>query len=378
MSRAIRQLVARKNLTPGLLTQFLREHEFPIIEEHTATFAFVGEAEAVSLRHWIHGLPASQPFKRLMGSPLWYHVMDVPEGSRIEYKIEVTQRGQSRWVIDPLNPHQARDPYGANSVLLGPRYEHPTWAEADKEARTGSIETHRIDSKHLDGNREFRVYLPARFRRRRRYPLLVVHDGDDYLRFSNLQTVLDNLIHRLEIPSMIVALTNPVGRLTEYAAGRAHAAFVAKELVPWLEDTYPLLEDPAQRGLMGASFGAVQTLATALYQPGVFGNLLLQSGSFAFSDIGKHWRGPAFEPVVKFMNGYRATPKKPAPRAFVSCGMYESLIYENRSMVPLFERTGLNVRYVESRDGHNWENWRDRLREGLSWLFPGPSLLVYE
>ncbi len=34
MSRAIRQLAARKNLTPGLLTQFLREHEFPIIEEH--------------------------------------------------------------------------------------------------------------------------------------------------------------------------------------------------------------------------------------------------------------------------------------------------------------------------------------------------------
>ncbi len=28
--------------------------------------------------------------------------------------------------------------------------------------------------------------------------------------------------------------------------------------------------------------------------------------------------------------------------------------------------------------GHNWENWRDRLREGLSWLFPGPLWMVYE
>ena len=36
--------------------------------------------------------------------------------------------------------------------------------------------------------------------------------------------------------------------------------------------------------------------------------------------------------------------------------------------------TGMEVRYVEARDGHNWENWRDRLREGLSWLFPGPLL----
>jgi enterochelin esterase family protein len=38
----------------------------------------------------------------------------------------------------------------------------------------------------------------------------------------------------------------------------------------------------------------------------------------------------------------------------------------------------MDVRYVEAADGHNWENWRDRLREGLSWLFPGPLLLVYE
>ena len=39
---------------------------------------------------------------------------------------------------------------------------------------------------------------------------------------------------------------------------------------------------------------------------------------------------------------------------------------------------GMEVRFVEARDGHNWENWRDRLREGLSWLFPGPLLLVYD
>src|SRR5439155_24657040 len=67
-----------------------------------------------------------------------------------------------------------------------------------------------------------------------------------------------------------------------------------------------------------------------------------------------------------------------AERVFVSCGMYESLIYENRSLVPLLQSSGMDVRYVEARDGHNWENWRDRLREGLSWLFPGPLLLVYE
>ena len=75
---------------------------------------------------------------------------------------------------------------------------------------------------------------------------------------------------------------------------------------------------------------------------------------------------------------FRARPGRPADRIFVSCGMYESLIYENRSLVPLLQSTGMDVRYVEARDGHNWENWRDRLRTAFSWLFPGPLWMVYE
>ena len=81
---------------------------------------------------------------------------------------------------------------------------------------------------------------------------------------------------------------------------------------------------------------------------------------------------------MEFVNEFRADPRPFSERVFVSCGIYESLIYENRSLVPLLQSTGMEVRYVEARDGHNWENWRDRLREGLSWLFPGPLWMVYE
>ena len=71
-------------------------------------------------------------------------------------------------------------------------------------------------------------------------------------------------------------------------------------------------------------------------------------------------------------------PERVSERVYVSCGIYESLIYENRSLVPLLQGTGMEVRYEEARDGHNWENWRDRLRAALSWLFPGPLWMVYE
>jgi len=130
---------------------------------------------------------------------------------------------------------------------------------------------------------------------------------------------------------------------------------------------------------MGASFGAVAALSTAWHFPGRFDRLLLQSGSFAFSDLGEHHsRDATFDPVVRFVNALREDPGRPAERLYISCGIYESLIYENRSLVPLLQGSGLEVRYEEARDGHNWENWRDRLRTGLSWLFPGPLWMVYE
>jgi enterochelin esterase family protein len=222
------------------------------------------------------------------------------------------------------------------------------------------------------------VYLPARFRRTRRYPLVVFHDGVDYVRFASLKTVLDNLIHRLEIPSMVVALIQSPDRLREYADDPRHADFLALDLVPQLERAFPLVGRPDARCLARASFGAVASLAAAWRHQGVFGRLLLQSGSFAFTDIGPHDRGPLFDPVVRFVNSFRRNPGKAASHLYVSCGVYESLIYYNRSLVPLLERAGMDVRYSEANDGHNWENWRDRLREGLSWLFPGPLWLVYE
>ena len=177
---------------------------------------------------------------------------------------------------------------------------------------------------------------------------------------------------------MFVALTQSANRLEEYAGDPAHSAFLCEELLPALANRYPLDDRPSARGLLGASFGAVASLATAWHRPGHFDRLLLLSGSFAFTDIGESRRGPVFDPVVDFMNGFRKSPCKLAESVFLSCGIYESLIFENRSLLPLLQETGATVRYVEARDGHNWENWRDRLREGLSFLFPGPLRMVYE
>lgn len=378
MSAALDLLLADGAPSPAAIDAFLEHNSFPIVDGRQLTFFFRGEADAVLLQHFIFGLPTSQPFHRIDGTDLWYLEQELPTNSRMQYKLNLVRGEDHTWILDPLNPHLARDPFGANSVCHSAGAERPEWTLPDSEARPGKIENVQLTSQAFGEDRQVKVYLPARYRPRRRYPLLVVHDGDDYLRFSDLKTVLDNLIHRLEVAPMIVALTNASERLVEYPDNPLHTQFMVDELLPFLERSYPLQARPASRCLMGASFGGVATLSCAWRRPGVWGRLLLQSGSFAFTDIGSHERGPLFDPVVKFVNALRRAPGRPSEQVFMSCGTYESLIYENRSLVPLLQSTGMNLRYVEARDGHNWENWRDRLREGLSWLFPGPLWMVYE
>lgn len=378
MSAALRELVRAEPIEPAAIDAFIAVNRFPLVDKTGVTFVYRGEADRVLLRCWIHGLPTAQPLERVPGTDLWLLRIDLPPNSRIEYKFDVTRGGQSEWITDPLNEVTAADPFGVNSVCQGFGYRRPEWTEPDPQSRRGAIEELNLTSAAFDSTRRMYAYLPARYRRSRRYPLLLIHDGEDYLRFAELKTVLDNLIHRLEVAPLIACFVQSPDRLHEYAGNETHARFLTEEVVPLLRSRFPLVDEPAGRGLMGASFGAVASLHTAWRYPGFYGRLLLQSGSFAFSDIGSHRRGPVFDPVARFVNEFRARPGEPAGRMYLSCGIYESLIYENRSMLPLLNDLGVELKYEEVRDGHNWVNWRDRLRTGLSWLFPGPLWMVYE
>jgi enterochelin esterase-like enzyme len=369
----------RHGADPGAVDRFLHDRAVPIVEGSTVTFLWRGEADAVRVQHWVVGLPNPLPLTRIDGTDLWFGVTDLPEGSRVEYRLEVVHGDHVDNVEDPRNPHHAHNPYGSNSVVHGTGYAVPDWIELDEDARRGELRDLLLHSAALGRTVHAKVYLPARFRPTARYPLLVVHDGTDYLTFAAAQTVLDNLIHRLDVAELVAVFLDPGDRLVEYANHEPHARFVADELVPELQGALPLIDHPRGRCLMGSSFGAIAAFSTAVRFPDRFGSLLLQSASFAFTDIGwDHGGGEVFDPVVEFVNGYRARPTRVADRLYVTCGMYEPMIRGNRAMAPVLRATGAEVRYVEARDGHNWENWRDRLRDGLAWVFPGPQKYVYE
>ena len=373
----------------ALLSQFVEEHTFPIVDEDTATFFFWDREtppESVVLIHWVFGLESRQTFIPLEGTDAWYLPLELPSRARVEYKLEVVRNDQRQWIRDPLNDRRAFDPFGSNSVCPMQGYREPLWVEEDADSRQGRLECLPIRSQVFGELREVRVYTPAEYRATKRYPLLICHDGGDYLRFARMGTILDNLVHRREVAPLVVIFTDGGERNIEYGANPKQAKFLVEEVIPTIRRRYGISEDAADIGCMGASFGAVASLYAACEYPGVFGRLLLQSGSFAFTDVGSHDRGPLFDPVVEFVNTFRGDPaqiergesgRQPV-RIFLSCGTFESLIYYNRSLLPRLRRSGLEVQYRESPDGHNWINWRNRLRDGLSWLFPGRLWMYYE
>lgn len=367
--------------THGLLRAFVKGNSFPITDNDRATFFFWdGHAtHEVFLIHWVFGLESRQAFQRLEGTDAFFLHVELPRAARVEYKLELVRDYQRHLVRDPLNPLLARDPFGANSVCPMPGYREPAWAVEEVGHRAGRLEPFTMRSQAWDGDRDVTVYLPYEYAPHKRYPLLICHDGADYLRFANAATVLDNLILRHEVKPLVVAFVNAgPSRNQEYAANPRQADFVAVELVAEMHERYGLLEGREHHGLMGASFGAVSSLHAAWTHPQVFGKLLLQSGSFAFTDIGHHDRGELWDPVVRFVNALRHDPARLDARVFLSCGAFESLIYYNRSLAPLMRKAGLQVRFVESLDGHNWICWRDRLRVGLAGLFPGHLRMFYE
>ena len=154
------------------------------------------------------------------------------------------------------------------------------------------------------------LYLPARFRRTASYPLLVVHDGGDFLQYAAAKVVLDNLIHRGEIAPTIAAFLHPKDRLVEYANSAEHARFLTNELLPHLKTEFPLVGNRSGRALLGASFGAIAALSTAYSSPSTYGSLVLMSGSFVFADAGTdHGGGPC---LTRLCSSSTATVSGPA------------------------------------------------------------------
>ena len=95
--------------------------------------------------------------------------------------------------------------------------------------------------------------------------------------------------------------------------------------------------------LVGASLGAVASLSTAWRHPGGVGGLVLLSGSFIFDRCLLRERGSLFTRIADFVDCLWKDPRDLPRRIFVSCGIYEGLIGQNRALVDFLRQRGRAV-----------------------------------
>ena len=80
---------------------------------------------------------------------------------------------------------------------------------------------------------------------------------------------------------------------------------------------------------MGASLGALATLAAARTAPASFGGLFLQSGSFFRPGPDDHERDFRFRRITRFVDDLAAAAAEPASVA-LTCGTVEENLHGNR------------------------------------------------
>lgn len=228
--------------------------------------------------------------------------------------------------------------------------------------------------------RAYWVYVPAAYRASRPAALMVFQDGWSYANPEGqfrAAVVLDNLIHRKEMPVTIAVFVNPGSvppaepdqkprgnRSYEYdALGDRYARFLLEEILPEVGKRWRLTADPAGRAVVGISSGGICAFTVAWERPDQFGKVLSHIGSFV------NIRGGHAYPGL-----IRKTERKPI-RVFLQGGrgdldnLHGSWPLANQEMAAALAFMGYDHRLEMGDGGHNGRHGGAILPDALRWLW---------
>jgi enterochelin esterase family protein len=275
--------------------------------------------------------------------------------------------------------------FEASSFVELPGAPAQTLAQPVAGVPMGTRIERTIHSAILGEDRRLGVYLPPGFvASGGPYPLLIVFDGDGFVRAPQVElstpTILDNLITQKKIaPTIAVFVYQGDTRERDLAMSAPFSVFLAAELAPWARREYRAAADPAQVTLTGFSLGGLCSMYTAFHHPDVFGNALSQSGSFWFSPGAFEAASPFAVETGALMSEIVAAPKQPV-RVWMEVGIFEGAgplagsnqLAQNRHMRDVLLAKGYRVSYHEYSGDHSYASWRGSLADGLVDLAGAP------
>jgi len=332
----------------------------PVIEGNRATLYWRG-AIAPRVISDLHGWEnAPQKMKRVE-KDLWAWSMQLSLTAYVEYAFYDPHTKQR--LQDPLNKNTVYNGFGSDNHFFYMPGNSPTEFSIFKpHILHGRITRHLVNADAIADNarRVIHLYHPPV---RKPVPLLIVYDGDDYLKRARLNRIVDNLIHQKRICPIAMAFLQNGGanRSVEYACSDAVLSWLDGAVLPLAKKNLNLLDIKRHRGafgVLGASYGGLMSVYTGLRMPEVFGRALCQSGVFELE-------GRDFS-AVDLIRARKAQELK----IWMDIGEYDFLLEDNRRMQPILGGHGYNITYREFSGGHNYTCWRDEVPHGLEFIFP--------
>ena len=343
---------------PALVDSFMSAASaFPIVEQDTlAHFIYRGSVQSVSVpgdfNAWTIG---ASPLELVAGTDFWHRTGSYENDARLDYKFVLNG---STWILDPLNPLSVLGGFGPNSELRMPGYEVPPEIAFYSEIPHGSFQDTVFYSTNMGNSRTIRVYLPPTYiTSADSCPLILFHDGLEYISLANANNVLDYLIYQERIVPIIAVFVPPVNRNAEYAGSLQDqfASFIVDELIPWVDSRFRILAGPENRAVLGASNGGNISLWLGLHHSEIFGHVAAQSSYIQSSISDGFQNGPGLDLKI-----------------YMDLGTYDlpPLIPLVRNFIPILQEKEYIYQYQEYHEGHSWGFWRAHVDDALEMFFP--------
>ncbi|MGD0583554.1 MAG: alpha/beta hydrolase-fold protein [Bacteroidales bacterium] len=288
-------------------------------------------------------------------------------------------------VTDPNNPLTKRDGTRNESMFVIPGEGSDLYIT--KDVQHGSLLKVWYNSPVLSLMRRMYIYTPPGYEgSKSKYPVLyLLHGGggdeDAWTTLGRACQILDNLISQGKAKPMIVVMPNgnpgqpcaftdapplPANAQPQTMGDMAKGLFeesLVKDIIPYMEKHFRVLDDKNNRAVSGLSMGGMQTLTMA-------GKYSDKFGYYGVMSMGLVDRKAMGLPENNDQDAQFETLKKSGYKLFwVGIGKDDFLYSSAQSLKTALDKHGIQYTWRESTGGHTWANWRIYLSELAPKLF---------
>ncbi len=281
----------------------------------------------------------------------------------------------------PCNDPSSETYFGWNKETSGIEIPDKVDFYGAKDGPHGEVRAHWYFSKTTGLWRRAVVYTPPDYDRnaKARYPVLYLQHGSGenergWSAQGKVNFILDNLIQAGSAKPMIVVMENgmvaakPGASLALPQAGargpRPNEAFpevVIDDLIPMIDAAYRTIPDREHRAIAGLSMGGGQALQIGLGHLDTFAYIGSFSGAIRNFDLKTSYGGVFADP---------ASINKQLRLLWFGAGIAEPFMHEPAVKIhQALDQAGIKNVFFEDPFAHEWQNWRNDLRDFAPRLF---------